>query len=61
MEDERRYGTCPVCNEKKMLISFLASYKGKPVAGWMCNKCYDEIRNKPNEKKEENGANLDGQ
>lgn len=50
MEDERMYGTCPVCNEKKMLISFIASYKGQPVVGWVCNKCYAEIRDKRNGK-----------
>lgn len=59
MEDERKYGTCPVCNEKKMLISFLASYKGQPVAGWMCNKCYAEIRDKRNGKEGENDPNHD--
>ena len=55
--DERRFDTCPVCHEKKMLIFFLGSYKGQPAAGWMCNDCYVEIRDKRSERGEDNDPN----
>ena len=52
MEDERKYGTCPVCGERRMLESVLGSYKGQPCAAWMCDRCYVEIRDKQRKEKE---------
>lgn len=59
MENERRYGTCSVCKENRMLESVLGSYNGQPWAGWMCQKCYEEIRDKRNGKGVENDPNHD--
>lgn len=59
MEDERNYDVCPVCKEKRMLESVRGWYKGEPWFGWMCQKCYEEIRDKRNRKEGENDPNHD--
>lgn len=59
MENERRYGTCQVCKENRMLESVLGSYHGQPWAGWMCQRCYEEIRDKRNGKEGKNDQDHD--
>ena len=49
LDDEKRFGVCNVCKQERMLESVLGSYKGQPVAAWMCHRCYVEIRDKRNE------------
>lgn len=42
--EERRFGECKICGEKRLLNSVIASYRGQLWAGWICGECFRKAR-----------------
>ena len=42
--NERRYGVCSCCREKKLLSSVIGSCRGRIWTGWLCEACLAAFR-----------------
>lgn len=45
MDDDRKFGTCPMCKRGNIWLYFVKGwYHGNPWFGFLCTKCYEELK-----------------